>query len=259
FYYNEATKSEGNRDWLDCVDYAQASLTAENRATTRFLAASCEEKAGLWIEAYADYQTVGETGGKTGLLDGSNQPHQRGQRLKDKVPKIVLRKPATAEKLVVMMNDVEVPADKLNGEIWVNPGQRAVKATGRVQGVDLEFEQNVDATEFETTTVDIKLGPKGTKGDEVMKRCMLGAQTREDFTKCLNRASSSGPSLSIPAGTEVSGYHDTDHVDVISPAWIFGVENPTAGWGVSGSFLVDVVTAASTDIVATASPRWREV
>ncbi len=258
FYYNEATKSEGKRDWLDCVDYAQASLTAENRATTRFLAASCEEKAGLWIEAYADYQTVGETGGKSGLFDVANNAKQRAQTLKDKIPKIVLRKPALADNLVVKMNDVEVPNEKLNGEIWVNPGQRAVKATGKVQGVDLEFEQAVDATEFETTTVDIKLGPKGAKGDEAMKRCMLGAQTRDDFAKCLNRTSSSGPSLTIHFGTELSGYHDTDHVDVISPALLFGVENPTGGWGLGGSFILDVVTAASTDIVATASPRWRE-
>ena len=42
------------------------------------------------------------------------------------------------------------------------------------------------------------------------------------------------------------------------PAFFFNVENPTSGWGFGGSFLVDVVTAASTDIVATASPRWTE-
>src|SRR5206468_189317 len=35
--------------------------------------------------------------------------------------------------------------------------------------------------------------------------------------------------------------------------------NPTAGWNVSGSYLVDVVSAASADIVSTASPRYEEV
>jgi hypothetical protein len=35
--------------------------------------------------------------------------------------------------------------------------------------------------------------------------------------------------------------------------------SPTAGWGVNGRYLLDVVTAASPDIVATASPRWTEV
>jgi len=259
FYFGQATSSESSRDWLDCVDYAQASLTAENRASTRFLLASCEERAGLWIEAYADYQTVGETGGKTGLFDTATQAKQRAQTLRDKIPKIVLRKPPNAEKLSVKMNDVEVPNEKLGGEIWINPGQRAIKATGKVNGVDLEFEQVIDATEFETSTVDIKLGPKGAKGDQTIVRCMLAAATRDDFAKCLNKGPSGGPSLTIRAATELSAYHDTDHVDVFSPAFLVGVDSPTAGWGVTGSFLVDVVTAASTDIVATSSPRWREV
>jgi hypothetical protein len=141
--------------------------------------------------------------------------------------------------------------------VWVNPGQRTIKAQGKVNGVDLEFEQTIDAAEFETATVEIKLGPKGAKGDQAMMRCMLAAQTRDDFSKCLK--SDSGPSVNLHLATEMSGYHDTDHVDVITPAFVAGVESPTGGWGINGSFLVDMVTAASTDIIATASPRWREV
>src|SRR5262249_3204741 len=102
-----------------------------------------------------------------------------------------------------------------------------------------------------------KLAPKGTKKDEAMMRCMLTSSTREDFAKCLKPA----PRVATPdvhVGLEVSGYHDTDHVDVISPALAVTVASPTSGWGVSASMLVDVVTAASVDIVATASPRWRE-
>ena len=36
------------------------------------------------------------------------------------------------------------------------------------------------------------------------------------------------------------------------------VSSPTAGWNVGGSFLVDVVTAASPDIVSEASPPFHE-
>src|SRR5258708_14592699 len=50
FYWEEAQKAEASRDWLDCADYANASLAAENRQTTRYLAATCEERAGLWVE-----------------------------------------------------------------------------------------------------------------------------------------------------------------------------------------------------------------
>jgi hypothetical protein len=61
------------------------------------------------------------------------------------------------------------------------------------------------------------------------------------------------------ASTEVAAYSDTDHVAVLTPSIGGHVENPTAGWSVDGSYLVDVISAASVDIVSTASRRWEEV
>jgi hypothetical protein len=258
FYYNEAAQSEASRDWLDCADYAQASLAAENRAGTRFLAAACEERAGLWIEALSDYQIVADAAPKLGMRDVGKKASDRIQKLRERIPKVILRKPAKGDELVVKLNDAEIAPEKLNGEIWINPGQRTIVATAKVDGVPLEFEQVIDATEGQTVTVDIKLGPKGAKGDQVMMRCMLAAQTRDDFAKCLNKGGTLIP-LNVRAGLEVSAYHDTNNVDVVTPAVFLAIESPTAGWGVGASFLVDVVTAASPDIVANASPRWREV
>ena len=257
FYYNEATTSEASRDWLDCVDYTRASLEAENRVTTRFLMASCEERGGLWVEALTDFQAVTEGAGRVGMHDVGNAARQRGQALREKTPKIVLRRPAKADTLTVTINGVELASAKLGGEVWLNPGQQTIRATGKVDGVELEFEQSIDAAEFETATVEIKLGPKGARGDQAMMRCMLGAQTRDDFAKCLK--SGSGPSFNLHLATEISGYHDSDHVDTFTPALVAAAESPTGGWGINTSFLIDVVTAASTDIIATASPRWREV
>lgn len=255
FYYEEARISEASRDWLDCVDYAQASLAAESRATTRLLAAACEERAGLWLEAYADYRTVGENGGK----NGNTAARERAQALREKIPKLVIRKPANVENLVVKMNDVEVAPDKIGGEIWLNPGQRTIKATGKVSGKAKEFVAEIDAVEFETKPIEIKFEQDaGTDEKRKILDCLLLARTQSELSKCVPQGAAA-PSLTIKAGMEVAGYHDSDHVDVISPAWKLGVESPTAGWGVGGSFLIDVVTAASTDIIATASPRWREV
>jgi hypothetical protein len=59
--------------------------------------------------------------------------------------------------------------------------------------------------------------------------------------------------------SEVAGYTDSVGVNVVTPSAGATVESPTSGWGVDGRYLVDIVTAASPDIVATASPRWREV
>src|SRR5262249_411005 len=135
-----------------------------------------------------------------------------------------------AENLVVKMNDVEVSADKLGGEIWLNPGQRTIKATAKVSGSDQEFIKDIDAVEFETQTVDIKFVPKGTIANEERTRCLLAALKREDQLRCLGLGPNAS-TLTVRAGMELAGYHDTDHVDVLSPAWSFGLESPTSGWG----------------------------
>lgn len=57
---------------------------------------------------------------------------------------------------------------------------------------------------------------------------------------------------------EVSGYHDSDHVTVFTPAARARARTPS-GWSASGGYLIDIVSAASVDIVSTASPRWTEV
>src|SRR5580698_8507984 len=68
-----------------------------------------------------------------------------------------------------------------------------------------------------------------------------------------------GPSPQGRVATEVAGYADTDHVAVLTPSISGHVEDPAAGWAVDGTYLVDVISAASVDIVSTASPRWTEV
>jgi hypothetical protein len=59
--------------------------------------------------------------------------------------------------------------------------------------------------------------------------------------------------------TEVAAYQDSFATSVLTPSIGLSAESPTAGWRANARYLVDVVTAASPDIVATASPRWTEV
>ncbi|MFI5301929.1 MAG: DUF3570 domain-containing protein, partial [Polyangiales bacterium] len=57
---------------------------------------------------------------------------------------------------------------------------------------------------------------------------------------------------------EIATYGDTDHVFVFSPTVALSVERPTEGWSFSGRYLVDMVSAASVDIVSTATQHWTE-
>lgn len=64
--------------------------------------------------------------------------------------------------------------------------------------------------------------------------------------------------LAFRLRTEVTGYKDSDATSVLTPGARAELAGVTDGWAVGASLLVDVVTAASADIVATASPRWTD-
>lgn len=65
--------------------------------------------------------------------------------------------------------------------------------------------------------------------------------------------------LTTHASSEIAGYTDSVGVSVLTPSVGGAIEDPLAGWSANARYLVDFVTAASPDIVATASPRWSEV
>ena len=58
---------------------------------------------------------------------------------------------------------------------------------------------------------------------------------------------------------EMAAYTDSDHITVYSPSIAASVDNVTQGMALRGSYLIDVVSAASVDIVSTASRAWHEV
>ncbi len=78
-------------------------------------------------------------------------------------------------------------------------------------------------------------------------------------TAALPAAAPTVSSLVWRASSEVAAYADTDHVFVLTPTLGVNVASPTAGWSVGARYLVDVVSAASVDIVSTASRRWEEI
>jgi hypothetical protein len=63
----------------------------------------------------------------------------------------------------------------------------------------------------------------------------------------------------VKASFEGSGYRDTDHVTVVTPTVGVSLSDPVEGWSVGGSYLLDAVSAASVDIVSSATARWKEL
>jgi len=87
----------------------------------------------------------------------------------------------------------------------------------------------------------------------------LALSTAPGRAQAQSRDDSHPSNLTAHVGTGYGQYADTDHVFVETPFIGGTVSNPTAGWSVSGQYLVDVISAASVDVVSTASQNWREV
>ena len=65
--------------------------------------------------------------------------------------------------------------------------------------------------------------------------------------------------LQVTASSEIGAYVDSDNVFVVTPTIAGSIGDELKGWHVSGRYLVDVVSAASADVVSTASPPFTEV
>jgi len=103
-------------------------------------------------------------------------------------------------------------------------------------------------------TVNVPEGSKFLTAGQL--KCLLLAKNQEEVTKCLPQKRGG---LTVRAASEVSGYTDSTHVNVLSPSVNASVSSPTAGWNFGGSYLVDIVSAASPDIVSEASPPFHEI
>lgn len=101
------------------------------------------------------------------------------------------------------------------------------------------------------STHDNPTDPGGHPRDQVL----LGQRD----TSRKHASSTSERVIEVTASSEVATYVDSDNVYVLTPTIAGKVANPLKGWHVKGSYLADVVSAASADIVSTASPPFVEV
>jgi Protein of unknown function (DUF3570) len=86
-----------------------------------------------------------------------------------------------------------------------------------------------------------------------------GDKDKDKEPKEKESAGSKKSNLVGRVSSEVSFYTDSEAVTVVTPTIGASLENPLSEWSVGAHYLVDAVSAASVDIVATASRRWREV
>lgn len=256
--YKEAKRHREDSDFKQCAEDARAALELENELRARAVLASCLEKDNAWKEAIDQYRELAKQGNNAKQYSQSKQWSQRASTLQRQMPTLVLQAPDDVSDLIIKLDGAELPAEAiLDVEIEVDPGEHTVTAEGTADGLPVGFEQKVLLKPSKTVTLLLTMSP-GNPDPQTQRilRCLAEGKSPED---CLKKTESVAGDLKFRIAIEASGYHDDMDVDVATPSISTSVEHVTDGWGLGAHFLVDVVTAASVDILATASPRWQEV
>ncbi|MBX3199296.1 MAG: DUF3570 domain-containing protein [Labilithrix sp.] len=245
---------EGRLD--ECIEKDRAALKIDDSPRTRLHLASCEARAGKLVDALKDAQRSLELGIQKKDANVMRIARIRVKELLDRIPHVTFDPPQGVSDLKVTFDDRPVPREALKKKFSVDPGPHKVVAEGTVNGFTATFEEEYDIKEKDFVTVRITLKPPAndfiTPGQI---KCMLAAKSQEEVQKCLPQ---NQKSLVVRVGTDLSGYSDTNAVAVYTPAINASLVSPTAGWNVGGNFLVDAVSAASPDIVSSASPPFEE-
>jgi tetratricopeptide (TPR) repeat protein len=245
---------EGRLD--ECIDKDKQALKIDDSPRTRLHLASCEARAGKLVDALKDAQKSLELGIAKKDQNVMRIARTRVKELLERIPHVTFDPPSGVGDLKVTFDDRPVPVEALKKKFSVDPGKHKVVAEGTVNGFTANFEEELDIKEKDFVTVRITLRPPSndfvTPGQI---KCMLAAKSQEEVQKCLPQ---NQKSLVVRVAGDLSGYTDTNSVAVYTPGINASLVSPTAGWNVGGNFLVDAVSAASPDIVSSASPPFEE-
>ena len=240
----------------ECIEKDKAALKLEEMPRTRLHLASCESRNAKLVDALKDAQKALEIGIQKRDAGVMKVARTRVKELLERIPHVTFVPPPNVPDLAVKFDDRPVPNEALTKKFSVDPGKHKVVAEGSVNGFPATYQEEYDVKEKEFVTVHITLKALDqalvTPGQI---KCMLAAKSQEDVEKCLPQ---NRKNIVVRISSDISGYSDTNHVAVYTPAINASVESPTAGWNVGGNFLVDAVSAASPDIVSTASPPFNE-
>lgn len=250
----EAIEAKKNGDAQLCVEKDQASLAIEDHPYVKLHLSGCLAATGKVVEALGkakDALVAGIRNEDEGLQKSAQQ---RVTELLPKIAHVRLQLPAESSGVKVTFDNIPVRQALFKQRIAVDPGDHVIDAERTVRGEKQVSKERVTLAEGEEKVIDIVLKPSNlTQGE---KDCLERSTTYEEKLACVERKSTK-PNVRL--GLETSGYTDSTAVHVFSPAMNIGIESPTAGWNIGGNYLVDILSAASPDIVSMASRAYKEV
>lgn len=249
-----AVAAEQAGNYPECIEKDKAALTIEENMRARLHLAQCEQKGGKIVDALRDNAKALEAARAKGDAASVKQIQERVAELVPKLAHVKFELPTGINELKITFDDRPIPPNRYNESFTIDPGQHNVKAEGTLRGGRVSSDETFEVKEGETASVKITLKPAALTQGQL--QCMVAAKTQEEIAACLPQENKG---LSVHLGLDFSAYGDSQAVRVFSPAIRGQVASPTQGWNVGASYLIDVVTAASPDVVSTASRRFHDL
>lgn len=244
-------KKEGN--FQLCVTKDEASLAIEDHPYVRLHISSCLAGLSRFKDALVNARDALAAGIKNEDDDLKRAALARVQELMPKLARIKFEFPNKTENLKITINGQPLRPEQVNRTLSVDPGDYTIEAVREDRGDRYLFREKITLAEGEEKGVEVL--PKKDHLPDETEKCLRDAKTYKDRLKCIEEPSTH-PNVRV--GLEMSGYTDSTAVHVLTPAINASVVSPTGGWNVGGSYLLDMVTAASPDLVSTASRPFRE-
>lgn len=245
-----------SRDWSGCMQTAIASMVDREFAAGKLVLAKCEDTGGLVLEATNDAKLAVKYAEEERNAEVQAQAQALLEKLEADTPLLILVLPRGVTELEIKIDGVVVAKEDAEKGIPRNPGKAQIELKGKKGQFPFKFKSTETVDRGERITVNTDQG--SDKNNAAVQQCLLAATTPDDLKRCIESGGQQR-GLTILGGMELTTYNATDVVNVVSPAVYLSAENPTSGWQIGGSVLVDVVSNASPDIVATASRRYDEV
>lgn len=242
------------KDWSGCMGTAIAAMGDREFAAGKLVLARCQDAGDLLLEAMADAKAAKKLAEDEGDTEVARKAAELIEKLEADTPAITLIIPKGVEKVEVFIDGVAVPADAVAKPIPHNPGKAAIEVRGKRGSYPYKYKTTEKFDRGER--IEVKAEQTDTNTSAI-QQCINAARSAAELQVCIETGGK-GRGLTFRSSLEVASYNDTLYVNVFAPAIALSLENPTTGWRVGGSFLVDVVTTASADIVASASRRLDE-
>lgn len=247
-----AAKKAG--DYQACIEKDIASLALEEHPYVRLHLSSCYSANGRMVAALQEAQKALIAAMRGDDEDLKTSARKRVVELNGKVSHLTIKlSKKLLKKTRVTVDGLPVRPQQIGTKITMDPGPHVVAAESEHKGERLVDRQEVELAEGAEEEVEIK--PKLTKTTKEQEECLRNARSYEEQLECV-LVKETKPNVRV--GLELAGYTDSTATHVLSPSVNGAVASPTSGWNVGASYLLDIVTAASPDIVSMGSRRFKE-